>query len=823
MSRKEKRKGIKKMKRKQARKDIALKQLQEQEEEDPQDLILIEQEEAKRSEAVRLIFEDRERAWLQAMEMRNKKQQEELGIKALEEEQQIENANEDGDDDEWEYVEEGPAEIVYKGNEITIKKKRVKVPKRNKVQQEDSHRPTSNPLPPQSQAFDDHKNSSLSAQQLIETVAEQVPHFGTEQDKDHCPFHLKTGACRFGQHCSRVHFYPDKSSTLLIKNMYNGPGLTWEHDEGLEYTDEEIERCYEEFYEDVHTEFLKFGEIINFKVCINGASHLRGNVYVQYSALESALVAHQSINGRYFAGKQISCDFINVTRWKVAICGEYVKSRYKTCSRGSACNFIHCFRNPGGDYEWADSDRPPPKYWVEKMVALFGYSDAYQKQIMEDNTGQMKNTRMSMTDSRRYVVQRSSSRDRSYSSFTGSGRRYDNEYYAPKGTSHQRPSGEESTYLKDYNHRKNRKYYIESDGEFLDTDGDMDRDIYHDHKRKSSRQENRDQKNKTSETESDEHLLERGRNRLTEHCSTRKSSSQQGKAGVRCDYVDCEKKVHEVGGDRSTRDKDRESYHDSRRSSGHKRKVGYDHKDHKCKAQDSDGEWSDSIRRGEEHHAIRKSLVHIGNSSKGSKERESSGWSSTAELSEDLLDKDAEKDTGHANKQSKHWDKVADDNQSAAQDVKHTRGHLSLNTKEADSPVKISKSYDNIDKQDRREPEHNSEVKAGNSESHELSDFVSKLYCDDKVGKVEHRYEAGEVTSSKHQKSRRLSAKSNGERDNGKRSRGSSKSGYRRRSNSSDDVTDSSEDNKETSILNKHYAIHRKLNQVAWYRLDSPA
>ncbi|KAM5574458.1 zinc finger CCCH domain-containing protein 5-like [Rosa sericea] len=228
------------------------------------------------------------------------------------------------------------------------------------------------------------------------------------------------------------------------------------------YIDEEIERCYEEFYEDVHTEFLKFGEIINFKVCINGAPHLRGNVYVQYSALESALVAHQSVNGRYFAGKQISCDFINVTRWKVAICGEYVKSRYKTCSRGRTCNFIHCFRNPGGEYEWADSDRPPPKYWVEKMVALFGYSDAYKKHMMEDNSGQLRNSsKKSMTDSQRYVVQRSSSRDGSYSSFAGSSRRYDNENYAPKGTGHHRPSGEENAYLKDFNHRKNRKYYIE--------------------------------------------------------------------------------------------------------------------------------------------------------------------------------------------------------------------------------------------------------------------------------------------------------------------------------------------------------------------------
>lgn len=54
------------------------------------------------------------------------------------------------------------------------------------------------------------------------------------QDKAHCPFHIKTGACRFGLRCNRVHYYPDKSTTLLIKNMYNGPGLAWEQDEGLE-------------------------------------------------------------------------------------------------------------------------------------------------------------------------------------------------------------------------------------------------------------------------------------------------------------------------------------------------------------------------------------------------------------------------------------------------------------------------------------------------------------------------------------------------------------------------------------------------------------
>lgn len=42
-----------------------------------------------------------------------------------------------------------------------------------------------------------------------------------------------------------------------------------------QYPDEEVERAYEEFYEDVHTEFLKFGEIINFKVLISPSQNVR--------------------------------------------------------------------------------------------------------------------------------------------------------------------------------------------------------------------------------------------------------------------------------------------------------------------------------------------------------------------------------------------------------------------------------------------------------------------------------------------------------------------------------------------------------------------
>ncbi|KAL0908210.1 hypothetical protein M5K25_022688 [Dendrobium thyrsiflorum] len=393
-SRKEKRKVLKKLKRKQARRVAAIREREMEESllNDPEEQLLLrlrEQEEADNAEKERREFEERERLWFVAAAARKSREEEDERRKKLLQEEEMKNEHDCGleGDDEHEYVDEGPAEIIWQGNEIIVKKRRVKVAKRIAEQipdKEDDERPTSNPFPPQSAAFASYvQGETVTAQEIIDSVAQQIPNFGTEQDKAHCPFHLKTGACRFGSRCSRVHFYPEKSCTLLIKNMYNGPGLTCEQDEGLEYTDEEVDHSYEEFYEDVHTEFLKFGEIVNFKVCKNSSYHLRGNLYVHYKSIDSAILAFNTMNARYYAGKQIICEFVGVTRWKVAICGEYMKTRLKTCSHGSACNFIHCFRNPGGDYEWADWDNPPPRYWIKRMIFLFGTSveSGYGKEL----------------------------------------------------------------------------------------------------------------------------------------------------------------------------------------------------------------------------------------------------------------------------------------------------------------------------------------------------------------------------------------------------------------------------------------------------------
>uniref|UniRef100_A0A0A9CUN3 C3H1-type domain-containing protein n=1 Tax=Arundo donax TaxID=35708 RepID=A0A0A9CUN3_ARUDO len=118
------------------------------------------------------------------------------------------------------------------------------------------------------------------------------------------------------------------------------------------------------------------------------------------------------MNGRYFAGKQITCEFVALTKWKAAICGEYMRSRYKTCSHGAACNFIHCFRNPGGDYEWSDWDNPPPKYWVRKMVALFGPSaDTKASDTPDFEWSQGSDRKRLKSSGDRYVPKRSWDKD----------------------------------------------------------------------------------------------------------------------------------------------------------------------------------------------------------------------------------------------------------------------------------------------------------------------------------------------------------------------------------------------------------------------------
>jgi len=99
-----------------------------------------------------------------------------------------------------------------------------------------------------------------------------------------------------------------------------------------------VQQFFEDFYEDLFLELTQYGQIESLCVCDNIADHMVGNVYVKFRDEESAAKAVKGVQGRYYAGKQISAEFSPVMDFKESTCRQYEEG---TCNRGGYCNFMH--------------------------------------------------------------------------------------------------------------------------------------------------------------------------------------------------------------------------------------------------------------------------------------------------------------------------------------------------------------------------------------------------------------------------------------------------------------------------------------------------
>lgn len=164
-----------------------------------------------------------------------------------------------------------------------------------------------------------------------------------------CPFFTKTGACRFGNRCSRSHVYPSVSRTLLLPNMYVAPGALpgADSDAALEHDDMDRRQHFRDFFKDLSSEAGKHGGLLELRVCCNTVHHLRGNVYLRYERTSDAVAAAAALHGRYYAGRVVSCLFVPVENFRAAICGVYWRD---LCPKGGGCNFLHPYPNPGSAY-----------------------------------------------------------------------------------------------------------------------------------------------------------------------------------------------------------------------------------------------------------------------------------------------------------------------------------------------------------------------------------------------------------------------------------------------------------------------------------------
>ncbi|XP_011314276.1 U2 small nuclear ribonucleoprotein auxiliary factor 35 kDa subunit-related protein 1 [Fopius arisanus] len=202
--------------------------------------------------------------------------------------------------------------------------------------------------------IDGYIDSRAKTPEFLREVIDSKP------GKELCPFFTKTAACKYGESCSRNHRRLALGKILVIPGFYTHFSLErnsheYDTDIGLEYDSRETQKDFREFYRDVLPELESFGRIKTLKFCRNTEVHLRGNLYVEYQTEREAARAWRSLNGRYYAGRQINCEFANISSWRAAVCG------LAHCPKGKMCNFLHTFRNPRDEY-----DIQSPPRWAKK-------------------------------------------------------------------------------------------------------------------------------------------------------------------------------------------------------------------------------------------------------------------------------------------------------------------------------------------------------------------------------------------------------------------------------------------------------------------------
>jgi splicing factor U2AF 35 kDa subunit len=159
---------------------------------------------------------------------------------------------------------------------------------------------------------------------------------GTEEDKVNCPFYFKIGACRHSDRCSRLHHKPAFSPTILMKHIYRHPSVA-----GGALQENNPEKNMEDFlvfFEDMFLELSKYGRIEGLHVVDNVGDHMIGHVYAKFSDEEEAADAMEKLQGRYYDGILIDCEYSPVTDFREARCRDYDE---ETCSRAGFCNFLH--------------------------------------------------------------------------------------------------------------------------------------------------------------------------------------------------------------------------------------------------------------------------------------------------------------------------------------------------------------------------------------------------------------------------------------------------------------------------------------------------
>lgn len=149
-----------------------------------------------------------------------------------------------------------------------------------------------------------------------------------------CAFYERTGTCRYGAGCSKLHRAAAGSSAVMVSNLYFHPPL-----QGAPLSEAETQAFFDTVYQDWFMECsLNYGWVTDLMFCANVADHLLGNIYVSFKSPLSAQRCAEGLQSKNYAGRDIIADLCPVKHFGSAACREHGEG---CCPRGPSCNLVH--------------------------------------------------------------------------------------------------------------------------------------------------------------------------------------------------------------------------------------------------------------------------------------------------------------------------------------------------------------------------------------------------------------------------------------------------------------------------------------------------
>lgn len=169
------------------------------------------------------------------------------------------------------------------------------------------------------------------------------------------------------------------------------------------------------FFEDLYLELSKFGRLEGLYVVDNVGDHMVGHVYAKFSDEEEAADAIEKLQGRYYDGILLDCEYSPVTDFREARCRDYDE---ETCSRAGFCNFLHVKPVPAALIRSLDED-------VEAQRRLKQQEEEDEKRMLKAQQKKSKRRRDEGSHKRSKRSRRSRSRSSSASRSSDEGEGHD--------------------------------------------------------------------------------------------------------------------------------------------------------------------------------------------------------------------------------------------------------------------------------------------------------------------------------------------------------------------------------------------------------------